>query len=169
MSTMRKIRSGKGASPFRQMVRLATMLLLTIAVLAGCASGKADTTFRDGNMDFGSLRTVAVLPFQNLTRESSAGERVRDVFMTSLLATGGVYVVPPGEVLRGMQRAAISVATSPSTEEVVKLGGFVKAEAVVTGVIKEYGEVRSRELGGKCNLRQRADVRDSDRQGRLER
>jgi hypothetical protein len=127
-----------------RMIRLATMLLLALGVLAGCASGKADhTTFRDENMDFGSVRSVAILPFQNLTRESSAGDRVRDVLTTSLLATGGVYVIPPGEVLRGMQRAAIAVPSAPSSEEVVKLGGFVKAEAVITGVIKEYGEVRS--------------------------
>jgi len=134
---MRKIKLGKPA------VRLAAKLLLILVLLTGCASGRGDTTFRDDNMDFGSVKTVAIVPFQNLTRESTAGDRVRDVLTTSLLATGGVYVVPAGEVLRGMQRAAISVANSPSTEEVVKLGGFVKAEAVVTGVIKEYGEVRS--------------------------
>jgi hypothetical protein len=32
---------------------------------------------------------------------------------------------------------------SPTPEEVVKLGAFLKADAVITGVVREYGEVRS--------------------------
>ena len=32
---------------------------------------------------------------------------------------------------------------SPSPEEIVKLGPIIKVQAVITGVVKEYGEVRS--------------------------
>ena len=51
-------------------------------------------------MDFGSIRTVAVMPFQNLSRDNLAGDRVRDVFANALLATEAVYVIPNGEVAR---------------------------------------------------------------------
>ncbi len=127
----------------RRSIRVKSVLLLIILTLTGCATFKGEEPYRDQNMDFGAVRTVAVLPFTNLTRESAAGERVRDVFITSLLATGGVYVVPAGEVARGMVRAGISTPTDPSTDEIVKLGGLIKADAVITGVIREYGEVRS--------------------------
>ena len=110
-------------------------------LLAGCA-GKVDN-FRDSNMDFGAVRTVAVMPFANLTRDNTAAERVRDVFGTMLLATGGVYALPSGEVARGIARAGIANPTAPSVEEAVKLGGLLKAEAVITGVVREYGEVRA--------------------------
>jgi hypothetical protein len=70
-------------------------------------------------------------------------ERVRDVFINDLLATGAIYVVPVGEVARGVSRAEISNPTAPSPEEVVKLGTIIKVQAVMTGVVKEYGEVRS--------------------------
>lgn len=94
-------------------------------------------------MDFGSLRTVAIMPFQNLSRDNLAGDRVRDVFASALLASEAVYVVPNGEVARALGKVGVANATSPSAEEVVKLGQVLKAEAIMTGTVKEYGEVRS--------------------------
>lgn len=113
-----------------------------LLVLAGCASTSLEA-YRDQNMDFGSVHNVAIMPFANLTRESAASERVRDIFTTMLLATGGVYVIPPGEVARGIARAGVSNPTTPSTEELIKMAGIIKADAVITGTVKEYGEVRS--------------------------
>lgn len=127
----------------RHSVFMKAVLLLFIASMTGCATFEETTTYRDANMDFGAIRSVAVMPLLNLSRENAAGERVRDVFMTSLLATGGVYVIPSGEVARGMLRAGIAVPNAPSMEELVKLGGFIKADAIITGVVREYGEVRS--------------------------
>jgi hypothetical protein len=94
-------------------------------------------------MDFGAIQAVAVMPFNNLTRENVAAERVRDVFMTMLQATGGVYVIPPGEVVRGISRQNIERPAAPTLEEVVKFAKIVNADAVFTGTVTEYGEVRS--------------------------
>ncbi|HEY6007715.1 MAG TPA: GNA1162 family protein [Geobacteraceae bacterium] len=117
------------------------LLLLSLAALSGCASTL--DVYRDANMDFSAIRTVAILPLANLTRESPAAERVRDVFSTELLATGALYVIPPGEVARGINRVAMANPSAPSTDEAIKLAGIIKADAIVTGTIKEYGEVRS--------------------------
>jgi len=119
--------------------------LLVVSVTGGCASTKGvlHGTYRDPNMDFGQLQTVAVMPFVNLSRDPTAADRVRDVFMTMLLATQGVYVVPNGEVTRGVSRAGVAVPNAPTTEEVLKFVGAVKADAVITGTVREYGEVRS--------------------------
>jgi len=94
-------------------------------------------------MDFGTVKTIAVMPFVSLTRDSVVAERVRDVFITKLLSTGSVYVVPVGEVARGVVRVEVQNPGTPSPEEVVKLGGVIKAQAVITGTVREYGEVRS--------------------------
>ena len=115
--------------------------LLMLVALSGCAAPL--DIYRDANMDFGAIRTVAVMPLANLTRESSAAERVRDVFSTALLATGAIYVIPPGEVSRGINRVSVAMPTAPSTEEAIKLAAVIKADAIITGTIKEYGEVRS--------------------------
>lgn len=94
-------------------------------------------------MDFGSIRTVAVVPFANLSRDQVVAERVRDVFINRLLASGAVYVLPVGEVARGIASTDIQLPTTPTAEEAVKLGSVLKADAVITGVVREYGEVRS--------------------------
>jgi polysaccharide biosynthesis protein PelC len=122
---------------FRRMV-----FCLVIFSLAACATTVSEV-YRDPNMDFGSVRTVAVMPFVNLSRDQLAGDRVRDVFVNALLATGAVYVLPAGEIARAIGRVEISNPAMPSPEEIVKLGKMVKAEAVVTGTLREYGDVRS--------------------------
>lgn len=94
-------------------------------------------------MDFGSLQSVAVLPFQDLTRTREAADRVRDTFMVKLLATEAVYVLPSGEVARGISKVGVFSPEGPSAEQVRQLGGILKVEAVITGVLREYGTVRS--------------------------
>jgi len=125
-----------------KMVRLRGLLFCSILiVLAGCAT--RGNVYYDANMDFGAIQSVAVLPFSNLSRDNLAAERVRDVFINKLLSAGAVYVLPAGEVARGVATADIQNPFSPSPEEIVKLGPIIKVQAVITGVVKEYGEVRS--------------------------
>lgn len=113
---------------------------LAAVLLAGCATHR---TYQNRDMDFGSIKSVAVMPFWNLTQDNLAAERVRDVFSTTLLATQAAYVLPPGEVSRAISRTGVATPPTPSAEEIVKLGTLLKVEAIVTGAVKEYGEVRS--------------------------
>jgi hypothetical protein len=94
-------------------------------------------------MDFGSIQTVAVMPLANLARDQVVAERVRDVFINRLLSTEAVYVLPVGEVARGIAKLELQNPSAPAPEDVVKLGALLKVDAVITGVVREYGEVRS--------------------------
>lgn len=114
--------------------------LAALALLAGCSRHR---TYTNPNMDFGSVRTIVVLPFWNLTREQQGADRVRDVLVNALLATNAVYVIPTGEVSRAIARVGITTSVTPSADEVVKLCALLKADAAITGVLKEYGEVRT--------------------------
>jgi hypothetical protein len=120
----------------RRLLLLAPLLLLA----AGCARARP---YHDRNMDFGSIHTVAVMPFWNLSQHQQAADRVRDVFSNALLATQAVYVVPTGEVGRAVSRLSPASATSPTVEEVQKLGAMLKVDGVLVGVVREYGEVRA--------------------------
>jgi len=126
---------------FLQIRKIALGVLLVS--LAACAAGRTTDKYRNENMDFGSIQTVAVLPFSNLSKEQQGSDRVRDVFVTALMASGGVYVIPTGEVAKGISQAGIALPFAPSNDEVVKFAALVKANAVITGVLREYGEVRS--------------------------
>ncbi|OGP95343.1 MAG: penicillin-binding protein activator LpoB [Deltaproteobacteria bacterium RBG_16_47_11] len=121
--------------------RLKTLIYASIILLTACAT--TSDTYIDPNMDFGGIKTVAVMPFTSLTRDPVIAERVRDVFINKLLSTGAVYVLPTGEVARGVARTEIQNPSAPSSEEIVKLTGIIKVQAIITGVVREYGEVRS--------------------------
>jgi len=128
------------------------LILLLVLFISACASkpstkpSKKPPTpgnYHDSTMDFSAIKTVAVLPLANATADKLAGERVRDVLITTLMSTETMYVIPTGEIIRAIGRAGITDPTSPSTEEIKKLGGILKVNAVITGVVREYGEVRS--------------------------
>jgi len=117
------------------------LIYLTFLLLIACAGSRS--TYIDPNMDFGAVKSVAVMPFVSLAKDPIVAERVRDVFINRLLATGAVYVVPVGEVARGAMRAEVQNPSTLSPEEAVKLGGIIKVQAIIAGVVREYGEVRS--------------------------
>lgn len=121
--------------------REAAAALFLVLLLGACSS--SGVRYHNPDMDFGSIKSVAVLPLANLTKEQYAAERVSDIFTTMLLASGAMYVIPPGEVYRGLARSSIADPTRPSAEEVKRLAGVVGVDAVIMGTVREYGEVRS--------------------------
>ncbi len=127
----------------RRVSALVASVVLFLAVAAPVCTAQVTDVYRDSKMDFGSIQTVAVVPFANLARDQIVAERVRDVFINRLLSTEAVYVLPVGEVARGIAALEMTNPSSPTPEQVVKLGAFLKADAVITGVVREYGEVRS--------------------------
>lgn len=116
-------------------------IFIVIILCFGCAT--APDVYHDANMDFGSIQAVAVMPLASFARDNLTAERVRDVLINKLLATGALYVLPPGEVARGVAKAEIANPTAPSPEEIIKLGGIIKVQAIITGAVREYGEVRA--------------------------
>lgn len=117
--------------------------LIFVSLVACATSTSIPENYHDPDMDFAALRTIAVMPFANLTRDKQAGARVRDTFMTALLSTGVVYVPPPGEVARGISKIGVTNPTAPSQEEIAKLTVIIQVDALITGVVREYGAVRS--------------------------
>lgn len=126
----------------RRAPAFAASVLFALVAAPVCTAQVSDV-YRDPRMDFGSIQTVAVLPFANFSRDQVVAERVRDVFINRLLASGAVYVLPVGEVARGLTSVQVQNASAPTPDEVVKLGALLKTDAIITGVVREYGEVRS--------------------------
>jgi hypothetical protein len=128
---------------------------LTLALLAAACGGHrgAKATFHDPDMNFGLIRSVAVLPFENLSASGKAGETVREVFSTMLQASQAVYVHPPGEVRRAISRVNPENPMAPTPEEVVSLAENIGADVVITGTVLEFGEVRSAAASGNvCSV-----------------
>lgn len=122
----------------------ACVAVALLAAAAGCAARRSGkVTFHEPTMDFSLVHTVAVMPFANMSTTQTADKRVRDVFMTMLQATGQIYVLPMGEVQRGLSRFDQVNPTAPSAEDVVALAKVLGCDAVITGSVLEYGEARS--------------------------
>jgi len=127
-----------------QLAKKSIICFLTLVFLGGCVFGKGvGDVYHDELMDFSSIRSVAVLPFNSLVQDQTGASRVRDTFTTMLMATGSIYVIPYGEVARGISRTGMADATQPTPDEIKKLAGIIDADAVISGVLREYGEIRS--------------------------
>lgn len=127
----------------RQRTRLWIVVACLLLLTSGCATTGGSNSYKNTLMNFAAIQSVAVLPFQNLTTDDEAAERVRDTFMGMLLATEAMYVLPPGEVERGIERVSLRDPSKPTVEKIKTLGQVLKVDAVITGVLREYGQVRS--------------------------
>lgn len=116
---------------------------LWLLLLTGCAMSTSKSSYVNQNMDFSAIQSVAVLPFLNLTSEEKAADRVRDAFMGMLLASEAFYVLPPGEVNRGIGKAGMRKPQEPTAEEIKAISKILEVNAVITGVLREYATVRS--------------------------
>lgn len=119
------------------------IVLCQLLLVSACAPTGDSNTYKNVLMNFAAVQSVAVLPFQNLTTDDDAAERVRDTFMGMLLATEAMYVLPPGEVGRGIERVSLRDPAKPTVEKIKTLGQVLQVDAVITGVLREYGQVRS--------------------------
>ena len=121
---------------------LLQMLLFSLFLLTACTS-VPEGVYVNQMVDFGALQKVAVMPLQNFSERAEGAERVRDAYMSLLLASEAVYVLPSGEVARGIDRAGIRYPATPSEEEIKSLGSILGIDAVITGTLREYGTIRS--------------------------
>jgi len=74
-------------------------------IASGCAS--TTTKYLHPNVDLGAIRRVAVLPFENLTQERTAAEKIHKIFLTELLSAEAFEVVEPGQVTKELRAARI--------------------------------------------------------------
>jgi TolB-like protein len=100
------------------------------------------TQFSNPRFDFGFVEKIAVLPLENLSTDSQAGERTTRILITELLSSGAVDVVEPGEVRAALGRIPGS-HTTPTTEQVTRLGELLGVQAVITGAVTQSEMVRS--------------------------
>ncbi len=125
-------------SVFRNFFMFAAIFL----VVAGCASNTLRYINPDANFSY--IRKVAVLPFNNLTSDRYAGEKVRSIVTVDILSRGVFDVLEQGEVsktLGAVLRAAGAsegMVLDPDKETLKLLGEKLGAQAVIIGSVDEY-------------------------------
>ncbi len=111
------------------------LMVLFFSVLAGCGTDRF-YVHRDSTLEV--PKKVAVLPFENLTQDPLAAERVRRVVIAELLVRG-IDVVEPGEVLRVLRESDIPNLQSISIKDIKALGRELEVDGIIMGSVSAYG------------------------------
>lgn len=115
--------------------------LAAIFWTAGCAQ-MAPATYVHPTYDFSRVKKVAVLPLENLTSDQTAGEKMRKLVVTELLATGIVDVVEPGQVNRVLTAQNIQNLTMLSPEDFKKVGAALGVQMLIVGSVESYDRIQ---------------------------
>lgn len=123
----------------RPVALVAVLLALT---LAGCRSTR-QTHYLHKNADLGAIEKVAVLPFENLTEERSASDKVQKIFQMELLALDVFEVAEPGQVTKVLRGSGITSPEALGEKDIQKLGQDLGAQALFVGTVVDYAETRT--------------------------
>ena len=110
-------------------------------LVSGCKDGGPSTRIFVKNGNTKRLR-VAVLPFDNVSRDQDAGRVVTNTIFTYLLSTGNFDVVEPGVVDAATASEGLRSTNGVTQEVCQKLQTKLNADAFIMGMVEEYGEVR---------------------------
>jgi len=122
--------------------RFQVFIIILLFMLIGCR-GNMQTPYHVSNdVDFSFIKNVAVLPLENLSNEKAAGEIMRRLVISELLASGLVNVVVPGEVMAAVKDLGIKNFTSLDRNQIKELGRALRIQGIVMGSIDQYGYAR---------------------------
>jgi len=121
----------------RQFNRLTMVVFIIVVFVVGC-TGVPKLIVRQHTADVSGIERIAVLPFENLTNNRYAAERVRRVVIAEFLSRG-LDVLEPGEVTRVLKEKNIFTLTYISTEQLQEIAEELEVEGIILGSVGAYG------------------------------
>jgi len=122
--------------------RILICLLFTSLLPLACRSSNPPTYHINEDVDFSFIKKVAVMPLENMTSDKSAGEIMRHLVISEMLASGLADVVVPGEVIHAVNDLGIKNISSLSRKQIISLGRALRVQALIMGSVQQYGHVR---------------------------
>ncbi|MFZ3138936.1 MAG: hypothetical protein WA126_16265 [Thermodesulfovibrionales bacterium] len=116
--------------------------MLLLYFLTGCGGKASPSHYVSQDIDLSFIKRVAVLPLDNLTNDKFAGDAVRQVVISELLASGLVDVVCPGDAVAALETLKLKTGQSPNADQIKAIGKALKVQAVIIGAVSKYGEIR---------------------------
>ena len=115
-------------------------LLLLLLALMSCAP--STTSYVHPDVDLAHIQRCAILPFQNLSQDGYADERLHSLFLMSILREGSLQIIEPGAVFDAMARQQIPAGASLSPEQCIALGKELAVDGIFFGSVQEFGMAR---------------------------
>jgi polysaccharide biosynthesis protein PelC len=123
------------------------LFFLANVMISGCSK---PSIYIHPTPGFNKIKKIAIMPFNNLTTDDKAGEKVRNSFVVELLRTGSFGVLDTGETDRILRSAGylyneIQDLQTPKSEDdkisiplSKKIGDTLHVQAVLAGSVEEY-------------------------------
>jgi polysaccharide biosynthesis protein PelC len=143
--------SSEGEQPMSRSTTRRALIAVLIVGAAGCGG---PARYVNPTADFSAVKTVAVLPFENLSGDKVSSERVQRVFLTELLVLNTFQVVEPGQTNYSIRRANVDVSAL-TADDIKKLGTELKADALFTGTVIECVDRAGSAEGSRLSLQLR--------------
>ncbi|HEX3108585.1 MAG TPA: hypothetical protein VHU41_05790 [Thermoanaerobaculia bacterium] len=122
-------------------LRNAPLLLLVTAMFSACRTSTQQTSYVHKNADLGAITKVAVLPFDNLSQDRAAADKVQKIFYLELLSLDVFEIAEPGQVTKVMRSQSSADALGPADYE--KIGKDLGVDAVFVGSVVDFAETHT--------------------------
>lgn len=116
---------------------LSGLLLLSIQ---GCATNASNEFFLREQVDIAYIKRIAVLPFENHTKDTFVASRARDLATTQILSQRIFDVVDRGQVDSALREEAIKPGTPLDDLTIKRLGQRLNVQAFLLGSVDHAGE-----------------------------
>jgi TolB-like protein len=131
----------------------APLLTSSIALLA-VACGGGPTVYRHPSSSASQIRTIAVMPCENLAgTDIRAAERIRQLMIVELQANKDFEVIEPGLVTKSLPERSTPSSLSP--DDLKDLGAALHADGLLFGSILSYSDARGTDGGGEATIQLR--------------
>ncbi len=110
--------------------------ILLFALLYGCS--RHPRLFFKPAYDFSGPKKIAVLPFENLSADGGAGEKLQKIFLIELLREKKWEVLEPGEVEKALKELRIRATDKLSSEQARRLKEKLGVDWIFFGTVLEF-------------------------------
>lgn len=123
--------------------RIGSVAVLLVMLALGCAAHATRDYYVRQDVDLSYIKRVAVLPFENLSADKAAGERMREMMAAELLASGALDVASLGATTVAFDRLRLDSVAQLKPEDVKSICQATGAQAVIYGTLSRYEEVKA--------------------------
>ncbi len=122
-------------------IKQTILLLAVLPLFYNCAG---PMSYIHPTADLTYIKTVAIVPFQNLTKEKHAEGKLMNVVATEILRRGIFDVVEFGEVDKVLNEEGIRKEKGVISKSVAERAGKrLNVQAFIVGAVEEYGMSRA--------------------------
>lgn len=104
---------------------------------SGCAAPLANSTFTN-RVRAAQVRSVAVLPLENLTSDNYAPDVVAGLLGSALYGSRRFLVIEKNEAIRKLADAKVTLPKTIDTSAAVAAGKVLQVDGVIIGTVTEY-------------------------------